>query len=281
MGADGNNLIKRMKKTRIDTLLVARELVESREQAKRLLLAGSVLVNGHLQTKPGHRVPTDAEIVVRTPQKYVSRGGMKLEKALRVFGVDVRNRVALDVGASTGGFTDCLLQHGALLVYAVDVGYGQLAWRLRMHPRVQPLEKTNIRHLAPGMLTGAGLHIAAIDVSFISLRSVLPHVVALGPADIIALMKPQFEAGRAHVKKGGIVPEPHVHRETLQNLITFCGESLNAGLQGLTYSPIRRDIGNIEYLLWLRPGVPHGKTQPVAGVVNEAHHYFHHALRGS
>ena len=275
-------------KIRIDTLLVQRELVESREQAKRLLLAGSVRVNGESLTKPGHRVSTDADVVVLHPQKYVSRGGFKLEKALRVFDIDVRARVAIDVGASTGGFTDCLLQHGAGFVYAVDVGYGQLAWKLRTHPRVKPIEKTNIRNVKPELFTDCTgrrdiqerkvsstvLHLAVIDVSFISLRTVLPKVVALCPQDIVALVKPQFEAGRAHVKKGGIVPDKHVHLETLKNLIAFCEAHLNVCLQGLTYSPIHRDIGNIEYLLWLQPGIPRGKTASVEEVVQRAHHHF-------
>lgn len=275
-------------KIRIDTLLVQRELVESREQAKRLLLAGAVRVNGESLTKPGHRVSTDADVVVLHPQKYVSRGGFKLEKALRVFDIDVRARVAIDVGASTGGFTDCLLQHGAGFVYAIDVGYGQLAWKLRTHPRVKPIEKTNIRNVKPELFTDCAgrrdiqdrefsptvLHLAVIDVSFISLRTVLPKVVALCPQDIVALVKPQFEAGRAHVKKGGIVPDTQVHLETLKNLIAFCEEHLNVCLQGLTYSPIHRDIGNIEYLLWLQPGIPHGKTASVEEVVQRAHHHF-------
>ena len=275
-------------KIRIDTLLVQRELVESREQAKRLLLAGAVRVNGESLTKPGHRVSTDADVVVLHPQKYVSRGGFKLEKALRVFDIDVRARVAIDVGASTGGFTDCLLQHGAGFVYAIDVGYGQLAWKLRTHPRVKPIEKTNIRNVKPELFTDCAgrrdiqdrefsptvLNLAVIDVSFISLRTVLPKVVALCPQDIVALVKPQFEVGRAHVKKGGIVPDKHVHLETLKNLIAFCEAHLNVCLQGLTYSPIHRDIGNIEYLLWLQPGIPHGKTASVEEVVQRAHHHF-------
>ncbi len=287
-------------KTRIDTLLVQRKLVQSREQARRFILAGSVRINGQAQTKPGNRVSTDADVVLLHPQKYVSRGGIKLEKALRVFDIDVQERVALDVGASTGGFTDCLLQHGAQFVYALDVGYGQLAWKLRTDPRVKTVEKTNIRSVAPELFRnctsrralpvlnpqhpesvargfvprdGSPLHLAVIDVSFISLRTVLPKVIALGPQDIIALMKPQFEAGRAHVKKGGIVPDKHVHIETLNNLSAFCAEHLTAGLQGLTYSPIRRDIRNIEYLLWLQPGVP-GKTESAEEVVHAAHHHF-------
>ena len=293
---------------RIDTFLVEHDLAESREQAKRLILAGAVSVNGNTRIKPGQRIPMDVEVVVQERQKYVSRGGFKLEKALMTFDVDVRNRVALDVGASTGGFTDCLLQHGAKFVYAVDVGYGQLAWKLRTHPQVQSIEKTNIRHLTRTLLSRgevtSTLHdsenfisIAVIDVSFISLRTVLPSVIKIlrqqnnlqqrshqpsakasrmeerkngrmgdtqpsnlamfQPStdnhsyDIIALLKPQFEAGRAHVKKGGIVSDRQVHIETIDNLIFFVTEKLGATVHGLTYSPIHKDIRNIEYLLWL------------------------------
>ena len=251
---------------RIDTFLVEHNLVESREQAKRLILAGAVTVNGNARIKPGQRIPADAEVVVQQQQKYVSRGGFKLEKALHTFDINVHNRVVLDVGASTGGFTDCLLQHGAKFVYAVDVGYGQLAWKLRTHPQVQPIEKTNIRHLTPAHLKTSVLDapedfasIAVIDVSFISLRTVLPSVIKLlipnsrqsSAIDIIALLKPQFEAGKADVKKGGIVSDKRVHIQTIDNLSTFVTEKLGATVKGLTYSPIHKDIGNIEYLLWL------------------------------
>ena len=252
---------------RIDTFLVEHDLVESREQAKRLILAGAVTVNGNSRIKPGQRIPSDAKVVVQQQQKYVSRGGFKLEKALRTFDINVQNRVALDVGASTGGFTDCLLQHGAKFVYAIDVGYGQLAWKLRTHPQVQPIEKTNIRHLTPALLKTSVLNdtedcasIAVIDVSFISLRTVLPSVIKLitqqeerveTDYDIIALLKPQFEAGKAHVKKGGIVSDKQVHIQTIDNLSTFVTEKLGATVRGLTHSPVHKDIGNIEYLLWL------------------------------
>ena len=281
-------------KKRIDTFLVENNLVESREQAKRLILAGAVTVNGNSKIKPGQRIPSDAKVVVQQQQKYVSRGGFKLEKALRIFDINVENRVALDVGASTGGFTDCLLQHGAKFVYAIDVGYGQLAWKLRTHPQVLPIEKTNIRHLTPTSLKTVALKdredfasIAVIDVSFISLRTVLPSVIKLltqqrsrqltvnsrqlredlvrsdssltdnrqlitdNYIDIIALLKPQFEAGKAHVKKGGIVSDKQVHIQTIDTLSAFVTEKLGITMRGLTYSPIHKNIGNIEYLLWL------------------------------
>ncbi len=284
---------KSWSKMRIDTFLVARGLAESREQAKRLILAGAVTVNGNARIKPGQRIPADAKVVVQQQQKYVSRGGFKLEKALHTFDINVQNRVALDVGASTGGFTDCLLQHGAKFVYAIDVGYGQLAWKLRTHPQVQPIEKTNIRHLTPAHLKASALNdrqdcasIAVIDVSFISLRTVLPSVIKLITQqdnsqlsiDIIALLKPQFEAGKAYVKKGGIVSDKQVHIQTIDTLSAFVTEKLGATMRGLTYSPIHKDIGNIEYLLWLtvdgkrRDFRQHQQT--AAEVVEAAHEFF-------
>ena len=308
---------------RIDTFLVEHDLVESREQAKRLILAGAVAVNGNSRIKPGQRIPSDAKVVVQQQQKYVSRGGFKLEKALRTFDINVQNRVALDVGASTGGFTDCLLQHGAKFVYAIDVGYGQLAWKLRTHPQVQPIEKTNIRHLTPALLKTSVLNdtedcasIAVIDVSFISLRTVLPSVIKLlnsyqlsvisgqlkrdlvepessltdnrqlktdnhstdNYIDIIALLKPQFEAGKAHVKKGGIVSDKQVHIQTIDNLSTFVTEKLGATVRGLTHSPVHKDIGNIEYLLWLTVDGEHMDScqlqQTTVEVVETAHESF-------
>ena len=282
---------------RIDAFLVAHDLAESREQAKRLILAGAVTVNGNANIKPGQRIRSDAEVVVQARPKYVSRGGFKLEKALDTFNIDVRNRVALDVGASTGGFTDCLLQHGAKFVYAVDVGYGQLAWKLRTHPQVQSIEKTNIRYLTPSLLNENKdfIAIAVIDVSFISLRTVLPSVIKIltqqnsrqstanSPYDIIGLLKPQFEAGKAHVKKGGVVSDKQVHIQTIDNLSAFVTEKLGATVKGLTYSPIHKDIGNIEYLLWLTINLDTQTNasrkdvqsqQRTAEVVADAHEFF-------
>ena len=284
---------------RIDTFLVEHDLAESREQAKRLILAGAVTVNGHANIKQGQRIPPDAEVVVQERPKYVSRGGFKLEKALDAFNIDVRNRVALDVGASTGGFTDCLLQRGAKFVYAVDVGYGQLAWKLQTHPQVQSIEKTNIRYLTPAFLNESEdfISIAVVDVSFISLRTVLPSVIKIltqqnsrqlmvsddSYYDIIALLKPQFEAGKAHVKKGGIVSDKEVHIETIDNLSTFVTEKLGATVKGLTYSPIHKDIGNIEYLFWLTINLDTQANasikdvqsqQMIAEIVADAHEFF-------
>lgn len=236
---------------RLDVVLVQQGLVESRQQAKRLILAGSVKVDNNSQLKPGQRISPDSKIEVEQPPKYVSRGGLKLEKAFNTFDITVQNRVAIDVGASTGGFTDCLLQHGAAFVYAVDVGYGQIAWKLRKNPRVKVIDKTNIRYIDKQLFSHP-LDIAVIDVSFISLSKILPVVIEkLDVLDVIALVKPQFEAGRANVKKGGIVDDPDVHREILIDLIDFAYENCSSNALGLTFSPVYRDIGNIEYLLWL------------------------------
>ncbi len=239
-------------KQRLDTLLVDRCLAESRERAKRLILAGEVLVGGESYLKPGRLIPTDSTIKIKQPLRYVSRGGLKLEKALQVFDVDVSGKVAIDVGASTGGFTDCLLQHGAKFVYAVDVGYGQLAWRLRRDPRVQAIERTNIRQIDMALFNQP-IQIGVIDVSFISLRKVLPIAIQLvePTGDILALIKPQFEAGREQVGKGGVVRHPQIHIQVIQRLIQFVQDIGNC-VVGLTYSPIRGPAGNIEYFLWLR-----------------------------
>ncbi len=272
---------------RLDIVLVQRGFAESRLQAKRLILAGAVKINNNSNLKPGQRIPHDAEIEVEHPPKYVSRGGLKLEKALQDFDITVENKVAIDVGASTGGFTDCLLQHGADFVYAVDVGYGQLAWKLRIDRRVHVLDKTNIRYIDQHLFSHP-LDIAAIDVSFISLQKVLPVVIEkLDVSEIIVLVKPQFEAGRIHVKKGGIVDDPSVHKGTLINLINFAKENYSAIFMGLTFSPIHRDISNIEYLLWLRTpttaiqsesgleALPTKNMDFVNNVVNAAHDAFY------
>lgn len=266
---------------RLDILLVNRGLVETRQQAKRLILAGAVKVNNNSHLKPGQRIASEAEIVIEEPPKYVSRGGLKLEKALLHFDISIQNRVAIDVGASTGGFTDCLLQHGAEFVYAVDVGYGQLAWKLRKDPRVKVLDKTNIRYIDNHIFSHP-LDIAVIDVSFISLQKVLPVILnKLGVPEAIALVKPQFEAGRDFVKKGGIVDNPDIHKDILNNINGFVQNDLSTIALGLTFSPIHRDIGNIEYLLWLQKmlntesGFSSIDTETINDVVNSAHNAFY------
>ena len=262
-------------KQRLDTLLTDRALVDSQEQAKRLILAGEVLVDGELRSKPGQSVSVDVSIEIKHPLRYVSRGGLKLEKALQVFDVDVSGKTALDVGASTGGFTDCLLQHGARSVYAVDVGYGQLAWKLRQDPRVRVIERTNARTITP-TLFDFPLEISVIDVSFISLRTVLPAVKKCieSGSDLILLIKPQFEAGYRYVNKGGVVRNPQIHLNVIRTLIQSIQE-MEMSVLGITHSPIRGPAGNIEYLLWInedRHKSPSFALDRAEQVVDQAHH---------
>jgi 23S rRNA (cytidine1920-2'-O)/16S rRNA (cytidine1409-2'-O)-methyltransferase len=234
---------------RLDTLLVQRRLAESRQKAQGLILAGQVLVDGHLVDKPGRRIPDGAEVTIREGLPFVSRGGIKLEHALDHFDIDVSEKIAADVGASTGGFTDCLLQRGARKVYAVDVGYGQLAWKLRQDPRVVVLERTNVRYLEslPELVD-----IATIDVSFISLELVLPQVARLlgSEGEIVSLIKPQFEAGREQVGKGGVVKDPVIHRIVLERVIRLA-ERGQLRIRGLTPAPVRGPAGNVEFFIYL------------------------------
>lgn len=239
-------------KERLDKLLVERGLAATRARAQALIMAGEVRVDGQIADKAGMATPVDASIEVLQGLPYVSRGGFKLAAALATFAIDVAGRVCADVGACTGGFTDVLLQNGAARVYAIDVGYGQLDWKLRQDERVVVLERTNARHL---VTLPEPVNFVAIDVSFISLRLILPAVQGwLAPAaDIVALIKPQFEAGREQVGKGGIVKDPDVHRQVLAQL---AGWFATAGLPpaGLMRSPIEGSEGNVEFLVWLRPG---------------------------
>lgn len=246
------------KKERLDSLLVGRGLVESREQAQRLILAGDVTVDGAVRDKPGQRIPLESVIEVRQGLPYVSRGGLKLAAALDAFDLAVAGLVAVDVGASTGGFTDCLLQRGAERVYAVDVGYGQLAWKLRSDPRVIALERTNVRYLEQ-LPDNELADLAVIDASFISLALVLPATLRLlkPVAQVVALIKPQFEAGKEQVGKGGVVRDPRIHRRVIEEVAGLAGE-LGLGVAGLTVSPAPGPAGNIEFLIWLQrpPGPP-------------------------
>jgi 23S rRNA (cytidine1920-2'-O)/16S rRNA (cytidine1409-2'-O)-methyltransferase len=236
-------------KTRLDVLLVQRGLFPSREAARRAIMAGLVRRNGEVVDKPGTQVAVDEVFDVAAPEhEYVSRGGLKLKRAIDEFGLDLQGQVVIDVGASTGGFTDCALQHGAALVYAVDVGYGQLAWKLRTDPRVVVMERTNFRHVDPSAFAPKP-GVAVMDVSFISTRLLLPKLreTLTSPGTVISLVKPQFEAGREHVGKGGIVRDPSVHIQVLVGLLEFVYE-LGMTCRGLTYSPIVGGDGNIEYL---------------------------------
>lgn len=242
-----------MSRQRIDTLLVSRELAESRTKAQAMILAGQVLVNNQRVDKPGQMVETEAEIRLKgEPAKYVGRGGLKLEAALREFNIKAEGKVCLDVGASTGGFTDCLLQHGAIRVWALDVGHNQIAWRLREDPRVEVVEGTNARNLAPEMFPSR-FELATVDVSFISLSMVLPAVrtCLVDGADCIALVKPQFEVGKGEVGPGGIVREPARHRRALLQVVSGATETGFAPTQ-LMESPLLGAKGNREFLLHLR-----------------------------
>jgi len=242
-------ILLRVAKKRLDVLLVERELVETRQRAQALILAGDVQVNGSVVSKAGMPVAEDAAITIRAPLKYVSRGGLKLEAALDAFAVDPRDKVCADIGASTGGFTDCLLQRGAARVYAIDVGYGQLAWKIRNDPRVVVMDRVNIRHLAalPELVD-----LVTIDVSFISLLLVFPVAKRLlkSRSQVIALIKPQFEAGREQVGKGGIVRDARVHRAVIEKIARAAIDDAWRVL-GLYRSPIQGADGNVEFLIHL------------------------------
>jgi len=239
-------------KVRLDHLLVQRGLAESRSQAQALVLAGEVYVGGQLALKPGAQVHDEAQVEVRERLPYVSRGGLKLAAALDSFQVSVQGAVCADVGASTGGFTDCLLQRGAARVYAVDVGYGQLAWQLRRDERVVVMERTNVRYVET---LPEPVQLVTMDASFISLGLLLPPVVGwLEPgADVIPLVKPQFEAGRGQVGKGGVVRDPAVHRQVLEKVAGYA-TGLGLAVLGVIRSPITGPAGNVEFLMHLRLG---------------------------
>jgi 23S rRNA (cytidine1920-2'-O)/16S rRNA (cytidine1409-2'-O)-methyltransferase len=240
----------RTSKTRLDELLLARGQAETRAQAQRLILAGQVFIGDEVADKPGRQVPQDAPVRVQEALRYVSRGGLKLEAALDLFGIDPTGWVCADIGASTGGFTDCLLQRGAARVYAVDVGYGQLAWSLRIDPRVVSIERTNIRYLEA---LPEPVHLATVDVSFIGLVLVLPRIVGLlTPAgQIIALIKPQFEVGKGQVSKGGVVRDSKLHRLVIEKVLAAAVE-VDLAAAGVIRSPIIGPAGNVEFLAWLR-----------------------------
>ncbi|CAI6055726.1 Hemolysin A [Cohnella sp. JJ-181] len=233
-------------------LLVEQGFFESREKAKAAIMAGLVLVGTEQVDKAGTKIPRDAALTVKgAVHPYVSRGGLKLEKAIREFGIDLQGAAMLDIGASTGGFTDCALQHGASFVYAIDVGYNQLDWRLRQEPRVRVMERCNFRHMTPDQLTGPTPVFASIDVSFISLKLILPALrPLLAPgAGTVALIKPQFEAGREQVGKSGVVRDSAVHLNVLREVLSAAAEQ-GFSLRGLTYSPITGGEGNIEFLAY-------------------------------
>ena len=261
-----------MKKLRLDQLIFDKGLTDSRERARTSVMAGLVYVNGQKETKPGTFVPEDAQLELRGETlRYVSRGGLKLEKALRVFPVVAAGTVCLDCGASTGGFTDVLLQNGAEKVYAVDVGYGQLAWSLRQDPRVVCMERCNIRYVTREQIPEK-IGLAVADLSFISLRLVLPTVreLLVPGGQMICLVKPQFEAGKDKVGKKGVVRDPEVHRQVLEDFLAYSREA-GFGLKGLDYSPIRGPEGNIEYLAWIEKDAESIPTPDLSTLVADSH----------
>lgn len=260
-------------KERLDVLLVQRGLAPSREKAKTMIMAGNVFVAGQREDKAGSSFDDKAKIEVRgNTLKYVSRGGLKLEKAIENFGINLQDKICMDIGASTGGFTDCMLQNGALKVYAVDVGYGQFAWSLRQDSRVVCMEKTNIRYVTPEDIEDV-LDFASVDVSFISLTKVLPAAWNLLSAqgEMVCLIKPQFEAGREKVGKKGVVRDAGVHQEVIEKILAFCQE-LGFTIKNLDFSPIKGPEGNIEYLVYLKKGRGCGTDfTDAAQVVAQAH----------
>ena len=266
----------KVEKERLDVLLVQQGLANSRELAKAYIMAGNVYVDGQKEDKAGTKVAVTAKLEVKGNQmKYVSRGGYKLEKAMDVFGIRLDGKICLDIGASTGGFTDCMLQNGASKVYAIDVGYGQFAWKLRNDERVVCLEKTNVRYVTHEQVPDEG-DFASIDVSFISLTKVLPAVLGvLGEkGQLVCLIKPQFEAGREKVGKKGVVRDSSVHREVIEMIVEYV-RTQSLGILGLDFSPIKGPEGNIEYLIYLdksRSGMHEDEVQArVDTVVAQSH----------
>lgn len=261
-------------KERLDVLLVSRGFAPSREKAKTMIMEGNVFVSHNREDKPGAAFPDDCEIEIHgSTLKYVSRGGLKLEKAMIQFGISLEHKVCMDIGASTGGFTDCMLQSGAAKVYAVDVGYGQFAWKLRQDPRVVCMEKTNIRYVTPEDIADR-LDFVSVDVSFISLTKVLGPARALlkNGGQAVCLIKPQFEAGRGKVGKKGVVRDKNVHEEVIAKVVDFALET-GFSVHALEFSPIKGPEGNIEYLAYLEKTEQPVKAEgvDVHGIVESAH----------
>ena len=261
-----------MKKQRLDQLIFDLGYTESRERAKTTIMSGLVFVNGQRVDKPGTAVSPDSAIEVRGDAlPFVSRGGYKLDKALKVFPIDPADKVCIDCGASTGGFTDVLLQHGARKVYAVDVGYGQLAWKLRTDERVINLERTNLRYITEEQIPEP-LDLAVMDVSFISIKLVLPAVKQLlkPGADYVCLIKPQFEAGREEVGKKGVVRDKGVHERVIRSILEFASDA-GFTVMGLDYSPIKGPEGNIEYICHLKNAITQAAEIDVKAIVEASH----------
>lgn len=257
-------------KERLDSILVSRGIVSGRDRAKAVIMAGQVYIDGQKADKAGMQYDSTVEIDFRGEKmKFVSRGGYKLERAMEVFGLSLEGCICMDIGASTGGFTDCMLKCGAEKVYAVDVGYGQLAWELRSDERVVNMERTNIRYIAQ---IPDELDFASVDVSFISLYHILPVAKRLMKENgsMVCLIKPQFEAGRGQVGKGGVVRDPEIHKEVINKVLGMAGDN-GFGLAGLTYSPIKGPKGNIEYLMYIENNSEDKIAADVPAVVAQAH----------
>ena len=262
-------------KERLDLLLVKKGIFSSRERARASIMAGQIFVDGHKVDKCGEKVIENSNIEFRGEQlPYVSRGGLKLEKAIKKFNINLEGMKCFDIGASTGGFTDCMLQNGASKVFAIDVGYGQFAWKLRIDPRVVCLERTNIRYVTPEQI-GENGDFASIDVSFISLKKVIPSVVSLldDNGTVVALIKPQFEAGKEKVGKKGVVRDPQTHKEVIHSIVDFV---ISNGLKiiDIDFSPIRGPEGNIEYLLYFTKNINNDvnfELNKIDSIVESAH----------
>ena len=270
-----------MEKERVDILVVQQGLTDSREKAKRLVMAGQIVdaVNHNRYDKPGEKIPVTSSLMIKgEPLKYVSRGGLKLEKALKEFDVSVDGKILLDIGASTGGFTDVMLQNGASQVFSVDVGTNQLAWKLRNDPRVISMEQFNFRYAEPDDFE-ATPSFASIDVSFISLNLILPalHRILAENGQVVALVKPQFEAGREQIGKNGIIKDPKIHLAVLEKVAAFAGTH-GFAVMGVDYSPIQGGHGNIEFLMYLEKKEEKTKptTEQLEAVVELAHKEFKH-----
>jgi len=266
-------------KVRLDNLVYSRGLAESREKARAMIIAGEVAIAGEPVHKPGTQVEDSAELTIELRRsKYVSRGGYKLEGAIKEFGLDFNGKVVLDVGASTGGYTDCALQNGAVRVFALDVGYGQLDWTLRNNPRVVVLERTNIRHFDPALLEGP-VDIITMDVSFISTRLIFPVLTDMlkDGGEVVSLIKPQFEAGKDKVGKHGVVRDPKVHLEVLRQCIASASQA-GLGLAAVTFSPIKGPKGNIEYFVYLKKGP--AECDAAAALIEETVRRAHSTLGG-
>ncbi len=264
-------------KKRADIVLFEKGLVDSREKAKRTIMEGLVFIGTQRIDKPGEKIDENSEIIIKVnPIKYVSRGGLKLEKAIEKFSLELNDKIAMDIGASTGGFTDCMLINGAHKVFAVDVGYGQLDWKLRNDPKVIVMERTNIRNVKIEDI-GENIDFISIDVSFISLRLVLPVAKELlsTEGEIVALIKPQFEAGRDNVGKKGIIRDKNIHFNVIKNIVDFCLE-IGFGIVGLTFSPITGATGNIEFLIHLNNNnINNINEKLILEIIDEAHNNFH------